>query len=76
MNERNWGGRRLGAGRKATGRTKEQVMLTLSKHAAHELKERAQSCRLSVSDFVVKYLCLDTLPDNLTGGKRLTDGII
>ena len=72
MSERKWGGRRLGAGRKATGRTKEQVMLTLNVYAAQELRTRAKHCGLSVSDFVTRFLNLNSLPENLTGGQRLS----
>lgn len=76
MNERNWGGFRLGSGRKATGRNKVNVTLTLTTGEAEILKARAKELDMTVSRFVAKYLHLGELPDNLTGGKRLTDGII
>lgn len=67
MNERNWGGFRIGAGRKATGRNKVNITLTLSTHEAQLLKERAKSMNMTVSRFVAKFLHLDSLPESLTG---------
>ena len=71
MNERNWGGFRNGSGRKATGKNVVNITLTLTKNEADVLKERAKYDGLSVSRFVSKYLNLNTLPENLTGGERL-----
>lgn len=59
MNERNWGGFRVGSGRKATGRNTVNITLTLSKEEADELKARAKSQDLTVSRFVSKWLFLD-----------------
>ena len=76
MNDRNWGGFRAGAGRKATGRNKVNITLTLTRNEADTLKNRAAEAGMTASRFVAEFLHLGTLPDSLTGGKRLTDGII
>ena len=59
MNNRNWGGKRANAGRKATGRNTVSVTLTLTKDQSEELKQRAASINMTVSKFVVKHLNLD-----------------
>ena len=71
MNGRNWGGFRLGSGRKATGRNTVNITLTLTNSEAEELKMRAKQDGLSVSRFVSKWLNLNVLPESLTGGQRL-----
>lgn len=71
MNDRNWGGRRDGAGRKATGRNKVNITLTLTKNEAELLKRQAEESGLSVSRFIAERLHLGILPENLTGGRRL-----
>ncbi len=71
MNTSNWGGKRNGSGRKATGHNTVNITLTLTISEAELLKERAKRENLSVSKFVAKYLMLDSLPENLTGGRRL-----
>lgn len=76
MNDRNWGGFRKGSGRKTTGRNIVNITLTLTKTEAKNLRERAEQDGLSVSRFISKWLCLNTLPESLTDEKRLTDGII
>lgn len=76
MNTRNWGGRREGSGRKATGHNTVNITLTLTTSEAELLKERAKREKLSVSKFVAKYLMLDRLPENLTGGHRASEAII
>ena len=73
MNDRNWGGKRTGSGRKATGRNIVNITLTLTKNEAQTLKERAEYDGLSVSRFISKYLNLNILPENLSGGVRLSD---
>lgn len=72
MNDNNWGGFRVGSGRKATGKKIVNLTLTLTKSEAEILQERARAENLSVSKFISKSLCLNVLPENLTGGKRLT----
>lgn len=78
MNERNWGGKREGSGRKATGRNTVNITLTLTKSEAESLKKRADDMKMSVSRFVVKFLRLDlnTLPDNLSGNVRLSEATV
>lgn len=70
MNERNWGGLRTGAGRKATGKNVVNLTLTLTKYEADILKERAKIDGLSISRFVSKHLNLNVLPENLSGSER------
>ena len=70
MSANKWGGFRIGSGRKATGRNTVNITLTLTVSEADELKQRAKQEGISVSRFVSKWLCLDRLPDNLTGGHR------
>lgn len=70
MNANNWGGFRIGAGRKATGRNTVNITLTLTIDEAKELKQRAKMEGISVSRFVSKWLCLNRLPENLTGNHR------
>lgn len=58
MNERNWGGKRTGSGRKKTGRNTVSVTISLSNDEAQILKQRASQSGLTVSRFVAKYLYL------------------
>lgn len=51
------------------------ITLTLTISEAELLKERAEREKISVSKFVAKYLMLDRLPENLTGGKRASEVI-
>ena len=59
MNDRNWGGRREGAGRKATGRKTKNITLTLKNEEADLLKKMAQSRNLTISDFISETLFLN-----------------
>lgn len=74
MNDRNWGGFRIGSGRKPTGRNTVNLTLTLSTEEAQILKERAKQEGMTVSRFIAGYLYLkplgrtDELPDNISGG--------
>ena len=75
------GGFRIGAGRKPTGVNIVNITLTLTKAEAERLKMLASEDGLSPSRFIAKQLQLtpketNPLPENLTGGKRLSDGII
>lgn len=58
MNDRNWGGRREGAGRRATGRNIVNITLTLTKEEAKTLKEHADFANLTISRFIAKALLL------------------
>ena len=58
MNDRNWGGQRKGAGRKATGLKTVNVNLTLTIAEAEALRMRAESLGLTPSRFVAKWLGL------------------
>ncbi len=58
MNDRNWGGRREGAGRKATGRNIVNITLTLTKEEAKTLKAYADYENLTISRFIAKALLL------------------
>ncbi len=58
MNDRNWGGQRKGAGRKATGLNTVKVNLTLTIAEAETLRTRAGSLGLTPSRFVAKWLNL------------------
>ena len=69
------GGFRIGAGR-PMGRNTVNITLTLTKNEADTLKERAKSMNMTVSRFVSESMHLNTLPDNLTGGMRLSNGIV
>ena len=71
MNDRKWGGDRVGAGRKATGRNTVNITLTLLKQECQILKQRAESEKLSVSRYIAKYLNLktDELPETAQGGE-------
>lgn len=71
MNDRKWGGYRVGAGRKATGRNTVNITLTLLKQECQILKQRAESEKLSVSRYIAKYLNLktDELPETAQGGE-------
>lgn len=64
MNDKNWGGRRAGSGRKATGINIVNITLTLTKNEATTLKERADYDGLSISRFVSKWLCLEPQAEN------------
>lgn len=63
MNDRNWGGKREGSGRKATGLNIVNITLTLTKEEAKKLKDYAAHENLSVSRFIAKALLL-TPPKN------------
>ncbi|MBQ3670155.1 MAG: hypothetical protein IJR39_07100 [Treponema sp.] len=82
MSERNWGGFRIGSGRKATGRSTTCVTLRLTKDEATTLKNRAASLDMTVSRFVAEVLHLsppkkaNELPESLTGNIRLSDRIV
>ena len=73
MNQRNWGGKREGSGRKATGLNIVNITLTLTKEEAQILRERAEHEKLTVSRFIAKHLHLkplqksSDLPESLTG---------
>lgn len=58
MNNRNWGGRRENAGRKATGKSTSNISLTLTHNQKKVLLERAQAEKLTVSKFIAKYLLI------------------
>lgn len=76
MNDRNWGGKREGSGRKPTGLNIVNITLTLTKEEAQILRERAEYESLTVSRFIAKHLHLkplhksSDLPESLTGGER------
>ncbi len=59
MNDRNWGGRRKGSGRKPTGSNTKNVTLTLTKHQAELLKWSAAIREMTISQYVVQKLYLD-----------------
>lgn len=62
MNERNWGGKRRGAGRKKGGVIYKTISVVLPEEEAELLKQLAERHRMTVSRFVSKYLGLrDTL---------------
>ncbi len=63
MNTRNWGGRREGAGRKATGKNIVNLTLTLKKGEAAELKKLAENQNITVSQLIVKYFHLSELAE-------------
>ena len=73
MNKSNWGGRREGAGRKATGGNTVSITLTLSKAQGKLLRQYAADAKMSVSRLIIKKFGFDgdVLPENLTGSKRL-----
>lgn len=61
MNDRNWGGKREGSGRKPTGKNTKTITLTLTKDEAAELKWRAEyDAGVTISNFILKQLRLNT----------------
>ncbi len=58
MNESNWGGRRKGSGRKATGKKTATLSITLPIEEVELLKKYAKDSKLSVSKFISKVLGL------------------
>ncbi len=74
VNENNWGGRREGSGRKATGGNTVSITLTLSKAQGKLLRQYAADAKMSVSRLIIKKFGFDEdiLPANLTGNRRLS----
>lgn len=58
MNERNWGGKRKGAGRKKGDIVYQTVSLVLPKEEMEVLKHLADREEITVSRFISKYLHL------------------
>lgn len=54
VNENNWGGKREGSGRKATGRNTVGITITLSKEQERLLRKRAAEAKMSVSRLIVE----------------------
>lgn len=60
MNERNWGGKREGAGRKKGDIVYKTISITLPAEELEVLQNAAKSQKMTVSRFISKYLGLDT----------------
>ena len=60
MNERNWGGKRKGAGRKKGNTVYKTISISLPECELEILQEAAERQNMTVSRFISKYLGLDT----------------
>ena len=60
MNERNWGGKRQGAGRKKGKIVYKTISITLPIEELTVLQNAAQNQKMTVSRFISKYLDLET----------------
>jgi|BioPla2DNA2_1021312.scaffolds.fasta_scaffold03455_13 hypothetical protein len=60
MNERNWGGKREGAGRKKGEVVYKTISISLPEDEMKVLQEVAKNQKMTVSRFISKYLGLDT----------------
>ena len=61
MNERNWGGKRNGAGRKKGNTVYKTISVSLPEDELAILQDAAQKQKMTVSRFISKYLGLDTM---------------
>ncbi len=61
MNERNWGGKRKGAGRKKGDTIYKTISISLPEEKMEILEEAAEKQQMTVSRFISKYLGLDTM---------------
>lgn len=72
MNERNWGGKRNGAGRKKGNIVYKTISVSLPEDELAILQDAAKNQNMTVSRFISKYLSLDTMAQinkEKTGGK-------
>jgi hypothetical protein len=60
MNERNWGGKRNGSGRKKGDIVYKTISICLPEDEMKVLQEAAERQKMTVSRFISKYLGLDT----------------
>lgn len=60
MNERNWGGKREGAGRKKGNTVYKTISVSLPEDELAVLQDAARQQDMTVSRFISKYLGLDT----------------
>lgn len=64
MNERNWGGKRKGAGRKkGVSIIYKTFSVSLPKDEYKVLKDAAERKRMTISRFTSKYLSLDVMAE-------------
>ena len=63
MNERNWGGKRNGAGRKKGNVVYKTISVSLPEDELAILQDAAQKQKMTVSRFISKYLGLDTMAE-------------
>ena len=63
MNERNWGGKRNGAGRKKGNTVYKTISVSLPEDELAILQDAAQKQKMTVSRFISKYLGLDTMAE-------------
>ena len=61
MNERNWGGKREGAGRKKGEVVYKTISISLPEDEMKILQQAAENQQMSVSRFISKYLGLDSM---------------
>ena len=59
MNERNWGGKREGAGRKKGEVVYKTISISLPEDEMKVLQEAAKNQKMTVSRFISKYLGLE-----------------
>ena len=59
MNERNWGGKRDGAGRKKGEVVYKTISISLPEDEIKVLQEAAKNQKMTVSRFISKYLGLE-----------------
>ena len=61
MNERNWGGKREGAGRKKGEVVYKTISISLPEDEMKILQQAAENQQMTVSRFISKYLGLDSM---------------
>ena len=68
MNERNWGGKRKGAGRKKGNTVYKTISVSLPEDELEILQETAERQNMTVSRFISKYFGLDTAAPIISTG--------
>ncbi len=63
MNDRNWGGKREGAGRRKKNVIYKTFSVSLPEAEYSVLEEAAKNQRMTISRFISKYLSLDTMAE-------------
>lgn len=63
MNDRNWGGKREGAGKRKTNVIYKTFSVSLPEAEYAILEEAAKNQSMTISRFISKYLSLDTMAE-------------